>query len=792
MQYLVMDGDVLLLKPDAGWAWQGWPGRAPITSSQKILWLESPAGAKPVVLPADLEQTFREAVQGKCYYNPPFTTGQVVVPVQFEVDEPSFAKCWTVKDRPSAPHPISGRFAVGVAAPATDPSGKPDPKGPGQRTGRWRVVKANQQFARIDAPSSRRRGGSRAKSKENARPTSTTSSPGQESSRKAHPAENHAEATPARLPFIDVHCHTTGQELARTAASPDKMRWFEFSNKFLGYFDITRVLFYMTGDEARNILTLLSAMPRGPADAGCIVPLLLDLGYTPLVALPDLVAGTSRLPGTGDRVPRLAPDRDGWYGPEEAHIWLDRAMLPVLIERLASRSKQHPGRILPFVPFDPRRTYPRSGLEYVRDAIESKGHVGVKMYARCGWTPDKNHQLYGPRGEDLDTRLAGLYRFVTKAENDLPIVNHTTPGGFPLSVALVYPEYYESTRGYLQPAPQADIVLVDAPQRPASDLDASGWSKFLVSWCAHSAAKFCHYVQRTCSPYSWEPVLDRFPTLRLNFAHTGSEAAALCRYGDDRLRGVAPEVAVPHPFTKAFDYLSDHPVLASGAHFRSRLFRSLVVKKVRGLTSLISKVAEGGVDLLLWQRLPPALRVPAKIFSNQVRKRVEAEVGAQLEPMIEEEINSRWAKWLSAWEHCYPYDWLEKIIHLMRRHPNVYSDLSYFVSSAAVSPGSTGLLRRLAEEARRQPVLASRILIGTDWYISELDHINVGGAWAMVRAALDNPSEDDPLWTAWAKTNALRYLNLGRRCEALEKFWGGATGLPQWWQSVRAFYEQPG
>ncbi len=111
----------------------------------------------------------------------------------------------------------------------------------------------------------------------------------------------------------------------------------------------------------------------------------------------------------------------------------------------------HQGKIHPFVPFDPARELvyqvgmnnPDGQLEkygslnLVKDAIEERGFIGVKLYNSMGYKPLNNKEVeahrmlmairnekmqYLFRGEEYDRVLSDLYRYCE--ENEVPITTH--------------------------------------------------------------------------------------------------------------------------------------------------------------------------------------------------------------------------------------------------------------------------------------------------------------------------------------------------------------------------------
>jgi predicted TIM-barrel fold metal-dependent hydrolase len=112
------------------------------------------------------------------------------------------------------------------------------------------------------------------------------------------------------------------------------------------------------------------------------------------------------------------------------------------------------GTIHPFVPFDPARELAfRKGmdnpdgkpeedgsLQLVKDAIENKGFIGVKLYNSLGYKPFKNQSVddkrrriplhkrkYVFKGEEYDEVLSELYDYCV--ENEVPITAHCVMEG---------------------------------------------------------------------------------------------------------------------------------------------------------------------------------------------------------------------------------------------------------------------------------------------------------------------------------------------------------------------------
>jgi predicted TIM-barrel fold metal-dependent hydrolase len=143
------------------------------------------------------------------------------------------------------------------------------------------------------------------------------------------------------------------------------------------------------------------------------------------------------------------------------------------------------GRILNFAPFCPFkqaaffRGIPGvdNPIDIVQDAVLNRGHVGVKIYPPMGFLPYGNaglgptywgddtpvrKELRGPTlGAELDAALDVLYAWCL--DNDVPVMAHTSPGN----------------------------------------------------------AAACKYLTDIMPPRGWQAVVQRYPGLRVNFAHFG-------------------------------------------------------------------------------------------------------------------------------------------------------------------------------------------------------------------------------------------------------------------------------
>lgn len=139
---------------------------------------------------------------------------------------------------------------------------------------------------------------------------------------------------------------------------------------------------------------------------------------------------------------------------------------------------QYPDRILPFIGLDPRNGHMED--LFLRAFSRDLNFFGVKLYPTLGFLPS-------------DPRLEGI--FAVCEEKNIPVTAHC--GGASL---------------------RASGCVVDDIRGVRQDRDG-GWVKAGPRkrfWTRGGYARFFNH------PRTWEPVLKKFPRLKLNLAHFGS------------------------------------------------------------------------------------------------------------------------------------------------------------------------------------------------------------------------------------------------------------------------------
>jgi predicted TIM-barrel fold metal-dependent hydrolase len=210
-----------------------------------------------------------------------------------------------------------------------------------------------------------------------------------------------------------------------------------------------------------------------------------------------------RLVDEYDRVDLFTPamvDMDGWGG-EDDELLPFAARLDAMRNAALTLNRARPGVIHPFVSFNPRhgiKAYPEYIEDYhtmIESALVEQGFVGVKVYPSFGYLPLGNEQatLEEPyrveHAAEIDRELAWLYAFAE--QHGIPIMAHCTPEGAELG------ERHSEVYAY---------------------------------------------------PKNWEPVLDRYPRLRLSLGHFGSGQGLLAGApGQDAWPYVIAEMMERHP-----------------------------------------------------------------------------------------------------------------------------------------------------------------------------------------------------------------------------------------------------
>lgn len=133
------------------------------------------------------------------------------------------------------------------------------------------------------------------------------------------------------------------------------------------------------------------------------------------------------------------------------------------VKSISQACLKYPGELMPFIMFDPRRP---NIVVLTVNALEKLGFLGVKMYPSLGYHPDPDN-IYNSK--EANQALSDLYDYC-EAEK-IPITVHCSTGG--------------------------------------------AYNKKIMQ------------SEELCHPRNWEPVLKKYPNLKLNLAHFGNSESML-------------------------------------------------------------------------------------------------------------------------------------------------------------------------------------------------------------------------------------------------------------------------
>jgi predicted TIM-barrel fold metal-dependent hydrolase len=591
------------------------------------------------------------------------------------------------------------------------------------------------------------------------------------------------------LPIIDSHCHIGGKSLSGAQAMKGLTRG-------VGRATTLSFLYYngspdnALSDKLVNSLThFCRTIGHGDSASRPVaaVAQVLDMGYVALGR--DMLTMVGRATGASmkrrevevlkaaedfiythpdDKDKKFAIKRGGWkysfvWFPRDDQTWKDA------LTKCEFACWAHPCKVWPFVGFDPRRA---TGFDIAKQRVESGAWVGVKFYSRTGWMPIHNRRIYGNTvGDKLDAECTKLYTWLEQQQ--VPCLVHCSPTGFPPDNWFVLPYTFTDKRlkgGFVvqgdggTPSPHGYGNVIDAPWPPyfpRKQCKSLNVVERNLMRFASLLAYHCVYNQMTTSPYSWEPVLEKHPNLRLCLAHFGAEIGGYA----------TPYRAVPVEDDWS-ENIERHPWV-SGTYGKAawdakglphRDFRALFKK---------------GVLHLLRDHCKKGSRLPGKVE--------RAIAGGMLES------NAHWKKWFEDWEAAYPKSWHDKIHDMIARgdRPNLYTDISYLTCNARMFPIALGPIVNEAIEGAdaRGKALRKKVMVGTDWFMIEMDSWSPRKFFTAVHDTffprINFDDRRDALWKRWVSQNALNWLNLKPRLnntgmDIMKTFYkdGDAPGAP--------------
>jgi predicted TIM-barrel fold metal-dependent hydrolase len=170
------------------------------------------------------------------------------------------------------------------------------------------------------------------------------------------------------------------------------------------------------------------------------------------------------------------------------------------IERVRAH---YPDTFLPFVCADPRHKQGNDLRDWVKEKVERRAFMGIKLYPAIGYFP-------------FDTGLDALYAWAE--QNAVPIMTHCTRQG----------TFYTGSMAQVLPDPKPAGLHSTAPEMADIHARIKRFMNNDLTWdhSNYGCNIFLH-------PQNYEPVLRKYPRLKLCFAHFG---------GDDELLNKAQEL----------------------------------------------------------------------------------------------------------------------------------------------------------------------------------------------------------------------------------------------------------
>jgi len=107
--------------------------------------------------------------------------------------------------------------------------------------------------------------------------------------------------------------------------------------------------------------------------------------------------------------------------------------------------------------------------------------------------------------------------------------------------------------------------------------------------------------------------------------------------------------------------------------------------------------------------------------------------------------------------------WIRKIAELVQEHPNVYTDISYFLNNYFMGLSRRCAARNMVFLLKKFPDLKDRLIMGSDWYMIEKDRMKGTGLYYYHMFQMLQKVSEEVKYDAWhqfAVVNPLRYLGL--------------------------------
>ncbi len=191
-------------------------------------------------------------------------------------------------------------------------------------------------------------------------------------------------------------------------------------------------------------------------------------------------------------------------------------------------SEKHPLELICMYHYDPRRwrfgnngitdedKYTSGCWDYPFEEIATKTEAGIfagfKMYTPLG---------YRPLDDDKLPHMIDYYKKCS--DEEIPIVNHCSPGGMLTHEQPFYKDYIEKGYRYFPEKREVNSALAPDASSVYMPPVQDNQTYLSVSPEEHKAIANKWFSDNYVHPKAWRKVLDKFPKLYLNLAHFGGD-----------------------------------------------------------------------------------------------------------------------------------------------------------------------------------------------------------------------------------------------------------------------------
>lgn len=325
--------------------------------------------------------------------------------------------------------------------------------------------------------------------------------------------------------FIDAHCHFFTKSMLSPALLSHMAKYdYHSILKSLKLFpdvDADNIMRFLDIGLAGDGIDIFKSMQNCYSGEFIAVPLMLDVTYA--CHHPGEHGGIS-LRDLADRM--IAGQAKSQRAIDRAGIWAQRLLYKVIaalelhktasvpfsvfensyerqVEDLTKVKQSYGELVYPFFSIDPRRNREfNDGIlgEIKRHVGPGNTFTGIKIYTSMGYSPT-DPRLYSESGHET------VYSWCQA--NNVPITVHSAPEGFS------HLADFSHINGDVYHPESGDIV-------PASHLNPEGRVEHIACMkCGNTDDVFRERLILLNHPKLWLKVLQRYPRLKINFAHCG-------------------------------------------------------------------------------------------------------------------------------------------------------------------------------------------------------------------------------------------------------------------------------